>query len=40
MLNDETRRKFRLIHVKEFIEELEMQQHDSQTLTLSFNDCF
>lgn len=40
MLNDETRRKLRLLNVGEFIEELEIQQQDPQTLALSFDDRF
>ena len=34
MLNDETRRKLRILNVGEFIEELEIQQQDPQTLAL------
>ena len=40
MLNDETRRKLRLLNVGEFIEELEIQQQDPQTLALPFDDRF
>ena len=40
MLNDETKRKLRLLNVGEFIEELEIQQQDPQTLALSFDDRF
>ena len=40
MLNDETRRKLRLMNVGEFIEELEIQQQDPQTLELPFDDRF
>ena len=38
MLNDETRRKLRILNVGEFIEELEIQQQDPQTLALPFYD--
>ena len=40
MLNDETRRKLRILNVGEFIEELEIQQQDPQTLALPFDDRF
>ena len=40
MLNDETRRKLRLMNVGEFIDELEIQQQDPQTLSLPFDDRF
>ena len=40
MLNDETRRKLRLMNVGEFIDELEIQQQDPQTLALPFDDRF
>ena len=40
MLNDETRRKLRLLNVGEFIEELEIQQQDPQTLALPFDERF
>ena len=38
MLNDETKRKLRLMNLSEFIEELEIQQQDPQTLALPFDD--
>lgn len=40
MLNDETKRKLRLMNIGEFIEELEIQQHDPQTIALPFDDRF
>ena len=40
MLNDETRRKLRVLNIGEFIEELEIQQQDPQTLALPFDDRF
>ena len=40
MLNDETKRKLRLLNVGEFIEELGIQQQDPQTLALPFDDRF
>lgn len=40
MLNDETRRKLRLLNIGEFAEELELQQSDPQALTLPFDDRF
>ena len=40
MLNDETRRKLRLMNVGEFIDELEIQQQDPQPLALPFDDRF
>ena len=32
MLNEETKRKLRLMNIGEFIEAIEMQSHDQQTL--------
>ena len=40
MLNEETRRKLRLLNIGEFVEELEIQQQDPQTLALPFDDRF
>lgn len=40
MLNDETRRKLRLMNIGEFVEELEIQQQAPQVLALSFDDRF
>ena len=40
MVNDETRRKLRLLNIGEFVEELEIQQQDPQTLALPFDDRF
>ena len=40
MVNDETRRKLRLMNIGEFVEELEIQQQDPQTLALPFDDRF
>ena len=40
MLNDETRRKLRLMNIGEFVEEIEIQQQDPQTLSLPFDDRF
>lgn len=40
MLNDETRRKLRLMNVGEFVEELEIQQQDQQTIALPFDERF
>ena len=40
MLNDETRRKLRIMGIGEFIEELEIQQQDEQTISLPFDDRF
>ena len=40
MLNDETRRKLRLMNVGEFVEELELQRQDPQTLALPVDDRF
>ena len=40
MLNDETRRKLRLMNIDEFVEEIEIQQQDPQTLALPFDDRF
>lgn len=40
MLNDETRRKLRLMNIGEFIDELEIQQQDPQTLALPFDYRF
>ena len=40
MLNDETKRKLRILNVSEFIEELEIQQQDPQTLALPFDERF
>ena len=40
MLNDETRRKLRVLNIGEFIEELEIQRQDPQTLALPFDDRF
>lgn len=38
MLNDESKRKLRLMNVGEFVEELEIQQQDPLTLALPFDD--
>lgn len=40
MLNEETNRKLRLMKIGEFVEELEIQQQDPQTLALPFDDRF
>lgn len=40
MLNDETRRKLRLLNIGEFIEEIEIQQQDPRTIALPFDDRF
>ena len=40
MVNDETRRKLRLLNIGEFVEELEIQQQDPQTQALPFDDRF
>ena len=38
MVNDETRRKLRLLNIGEFLEELEIQQQATQTLALPLED--
>ena len=40
MLNEETKRKLRMMNIGEFIEAIEMQSHDQQTLSLPFDDRF
>ena len=40
MLNDETRRKLRILNIGEFVEEIEIQQHEPDTLALPFDDRF
>ena len=40
MLNDETRRKLRLMNIGEFVEELELQVQDPGTLDLPFEERF
>ena len=40
MLNEETKRKLRLMNIGEFIEAIESQSHDPQTLSLPFDDRF
>ena len=40
MLNEETKRKLRLMNIGEFIEAIETQSHDPQTLSLSFDERF
>ena len=40
MLNEETKRKLRLMNIGEFIEAIEMQSNDQQTLSLPFDDRF
>lgn len=40
MLNDETKRKLRLLNLGEFVEEFELQQYEAQTLALPFDDRF
>lgn len=40
MLNDETRRKLRIMNVGEFVEELELQRLDPKTVALPFDDRF
>lgn len=40
MINDETRRKLRLLNIGELIDELELQQDDPRTLALTFDERF
>jgi len=40
MLSEETKRKLRLMNIGEFIEGIELQQQDPQTLALPFDDRF
>lgn len=40
MMNEETRRKLRLMNIGEFIEAIELQQQDPQTLALPFDERF
>lgn len=40
MLNDETRRKLRLLNIGELIEEMDLQNQDPQTLALDFDERF
>ena len=40
MLNEETQRKLRLMNIGEFIEAIETQSHDQQTLSLPFDERF
>lgn len=40
MLNEETRRKLRLLKIGEFIEAIDLQRADEQTLSLSFDERF
>ena len=40
MINEETRRKLRLMNIGEFIEASEEQEQDVNTLALSFDDRF
>lgn len=40
MLNEETKRKLRLMNIGEFIDAIEMQRQDPQTLSLSFDERF
>ena len=40
MLNEETRRKLRLLKISEFIEAIDQQRMDEQTLALPFDERF
>lgn len=40
MLNDETKRKLRLMNISEFIDAIELQAQDPQTLSLPFDERF
>lgn len=40
MINEETRRKLRLMNIGEFIDASEAQEQDVQALALSFDDRF
>ena len=40
MLNEETRRKLRLMNIGEFIDAIEEQQQDPQTIALPFEERF
>ena len=40
MLNDETKRKLRLMNIGEFIDAIELQTHDPETLALPFEERF
>ena len=40
ILNDETRRKLRLMNIGEFVDAIELQQQDPQTVALPFDDRF
>ena len=40
ILNDETRRKLRLMNIGEFVEAIELQQQEPQTVSLPFDDRF
>ena len=40
ILNEETRRKLRLMNIGEFVEAIEMQQQDLLTVSLPFDDRF
>lgn len=40
MLNEETKRKLRLMNIGEFIEAIDLQYHDPQTLSLPFDERF
>ena len=40
MMNEETKRKLRLMNIGEFIDAVELQRQDPQTLSLSFDERF
>lgn len=40
MINEQTRRKLRLLNIGELIDELELQQMDERTIALSFDERF
>ena len=40
ILNDETRRKLRLMNIGEFVEAIELQQQEPKTFLIPFNDRF
>ena len=40
ILNEETRRKLRLMNIGEFVEAIELQQQDLLTVSLPFDDRF